>query len=526
VKKQTKTRIELISAIIIPLLLVTFIRAAGFSEENSLDCYYHIKIADAGPSCYMSKQFPKLTMSTWSERFSDKELGYHLLLSTVRKIKSFLSADMSPPFDLEALFFAYLAITSFVSVLWYLKVRHIWVYSLLFVIASPFFNNRLLMLRPHNLSIALMLLSLPVLLQAGKKSGKPWKNSGLWMLFVLAFITSWCYSNPHFILLPTFAVGFAMFIKNENRKLACLLPFIVLAGLIGGYILHPQFPNTFINWKIQCVDVVRQAVFRDFPVTIGNEFKRPGWLWLLKNSGPFLLFLYALFMISRLIPKKQRVLMELKNLPGVVIASGLISIITLLGVFAGIRAMEYAAPFSIIFAAVAIKEYSAMNLPLPRPFSSPNIPRYSRLLIAVLAFAFMVCQIFHYSRIRGFRPLNDFSKWMQESGIPENSVIANLIWSDFPFLYYSCPQYRYLSGLDPMFSYDAYPEEMTQIENFRRIKITLTPKEVSKLTGSDYAFVRKPYKRFAKYIIKMGYVPIYEGDDGWLFDLRKSEIRE
>jgi hypothetical protein len=375
------------------------------------------------------------------------------------------------------------------------------------------------MLRPHNLSILLMLSALPILFSINS-------SKKLWRAFLLGFITSWCYSNPHFILLPASAVTVALYLKNRNRKIALITPLIVLTGLISGYIFHPQFPNTFINWKIQCIDVVRQALFHSLPVAIGGEFHSPSWLWLLKNSIPFIMFISALILIYRVSGKRCSPTSIIDKLPAHLIAAGIVSAITLLAVFAGIRAMEYATPFCIIFIALTLHEFHKKGYSLPKAISGSRIRQCTKVLIIVLSLAFTCFQIDKYRMNKGFPPLNDFKIWTKTADIPENAIIANLIWSDFAFLIYSTPQYRYLSGQDPMFSYTLYPEKMKQLELFRREKIKLTPPQLANLANANFAFIRKPYKRFALSIIKQGFHPAYSGKDGWLFSISHSSSKK
>ncbi len=514
-KINNKVLLSIISAIILPVLLISFIRIAGFSAENSVDCYYHVAMADMGPSVYMSKEFPQLTMSTWTTGFSDKELGYHLILSVVRNLKCLSNFDMSSPFTFEGLFFAYFVIITFVYVLWYFKVKNFLYFSLLLVSCSPFFLDRLIMLRPHNISIILMLLSMPVFHSINSKLQ-------LYKAFLFAFVTAWCYSNPHFILIPAFVLGVVKYLKNDNRPIACMLPFTVILGILFGLTLHPQFPNTFINWKIQCIDVVFQALFVVHPVKVGIEFQRPDRFWLLKNAVPFLLYIFNIYLLWKFISEKKSNF-SLFRLPVQLSVCGVVALITLCGVFAGIRVMEYACPFSILFTALIFNEYSKSNIQFPFPFGGKKIPVYSKILVTVWAVAWLVFQTEDYKRKKGFKPLSDFGQWIANQNYPKNTVIANLIWSDFPFLFYSCPQFRYLSGLDPMFSYAVFPEETAKLEKFRIGKIKLTPKEISEITDSDYIFIRNYYKRYAEKLKKQGFVPVYERKDGWLFDLRKQK---
>jgi hypothetical protein len=75
-------------------------------------------------------------------------------------------------------------------------------------------------------------------------------------------------------------------------------------------------------------------------------------------------------------------------------------------------------------------------------------------------------------------------------------------------------------GLDPMFGYVYAPERVEKLEKFRTGQLSLTPLEVSELTGARFAFVSRRVAPLAKLLIQNGFAVVYRADDGWLFDLR------
>lgn len=500
------------SAVFVPLLLLTIVRIVGFNAENSVDAYYHVALADFGPSYYMSKKCPHLTLSVWSERFSDKELGYHLLLTFVRRLKRTANLAGSPPFNSEALFFDFLAILAFVIACRTMGVRDTIFYAVALVIISPFFTNRLLMLRPHNLSIAIMITACAIFHVTSLK------RTGPLLAFILGFVAAWAYSNPHFLLLPALAFGVLGYLRVGSRS-AILLPLAVVVGIAVGYTLHPQFPNTFINWKIQCVDVVWQAIAGTKTVALGTEFNRPGPVWFLKNILPFIAFACDAWLFAKL--AKRRVgetrLSAFRRVDTTVSAMFAVASIAILATPLGIRAMEYTCPFVLLSIGANIAAFRSSEQSLPSPFDGKGFAFKIKSLLAVMALAFIVFQTENYSRKKGMPPISDFAGYMKSSGIPQNTVIANLSWSDYPFLLYSCPEYRYISGLDPMFSYSLAPRKMKKMELFRRGKLKLSTKELNGLLGSKYLFLRRMYKKYAEKIGNTGCETLYDGPDGWLF---------
>ena len=496
--------ITIISAFLIPLLMLTALRESAFQGENSVDAYYHIAMADKSPGVIMDKTFPWMTMSNWTEHFSDKELLYHLSLSLVRAYQKILNIPLGPPFNFPAIFFTGILLASFVYTANYFKIKNIIYYTLTLIFISPFFTDRILMLRPHLLSISLMLLACPLI-----NSIKSRENLG--KVFVFGFITSWTYSNPHFILLPV--IVFAAIKFKRNKLLAFGIIAMTLAGLIMGYVIHPQFPNTFINWKIQCIDVIQQAVKTSRVVSLGTEFKSPDIIWLLKNSAAFILTGIGFFIIKKLINHKRFLI----NSPAA--SFGIISLLTCLGTLLGIRVMEYALPFSILFLGVVYNQYKIHYPSQLRNKEKKSTRLYLKVLVIVTAFFFMVYEGEIIRKRATIKPISQFSDWIKTSNIPKHTVIGNLIWSDFPFLFYSLPEYRYLYGIEPMFAFHSNPQKVEKIELLIRGKLKLQPYELSELLNTNYAFVRKPYK-LEQRLKKLHYKTIYDGEDGVLFDLR------
>ena len=536
-----KIRFVMVLSVILPWTLLAAVRFYGFKGENSIDCFYHIHMADAGVGRCASRTFPQLTMSVWEHHFSDKELGFHIVLSVIRKIKRVTCVSDQPPFNSETLIFAFFAILLFVysihqigqisfqkikssiknnesgSLLAFPDVGYdALVYSLLLTIISPFFTDRLIMLRPHIMFLSLMLFSFTFFCSVNTRKQ-------LVITGILGFIASWSYSNPHFIMLPALAVSFALILKKVNYRTAGFLPVSVLLGLVLGYIIHPQFPNTFINWKIQCVDVPLQILSHSSHIALGAEFRHPDKLWLVKNSPVYLIFTGTLLLLVRMTRRGGDRCIKIEELPVHLIASGIIACITVFASLISIRAMEYAAPFTLLFNASLIFDYRFRGLRLPGLVSGGKTAQYARVLIVVLAVSLCLLQVMLYHQYKGFQPLNDFKKWSERNKIIHDNSIANLVWSDFSFLIYSCPDYRYLNGLDPMFSYARFPDKMLSLEKLRTGNSAVSPAKIADITNANFAFLTKRYRRYAEKLENYGFHAVYSGPDGWLYDLRNSQ---
>jgi len=498
---------NLLLSLLLPMLWLAALRVFSFSGgENCCDAYYHVAMADAGPGAILSKSFPAMTMSVWENSFSDKEALFHLSLGALRWIQRLAGFETGPPFHFPGLAFDFLLVACFVFSLRALGVRDTWLPALALVMMSPFFTNRILMLRPHVLSIALILASLPVFACAkGRK--------GALLSFALGALYSWSYSNPHFLLLPA-ACLFAARLPEDGFKKAAMPGFFAGLGVLAAQIVHPQFPNTVVNWKIQCVDVVMHALRPEaYPIRSPAELTPPDGVWAFWN-----LLLYALFAFNLSLALAVRAKGSIRSFSPAAQGVFACSAIAVAGTLFGIRALEYGLPLSIMAAALMVKELPSLPS-IPKGFSfsrAAKLELLAVLLLAAMAGAWIQLSI----RDMMVKPPTAFASWMRSSGIKPGSTIANLSWSDFTVLYYSLPDYRYLCGLDPMFAFERFPERFTKIERFRTLDAWLPPASLAEASGASCAYVGPLEEILAGSMKARGYKTLYKGRDGWLFELK------
>ena len=245
--------LELTAAIVIPLAFLLFVRVYVLCPDGEYDSdsFYHAAMAEFGPEFFAAKEFPNVTLSVWQERFSDKELGFHLLLWGMFRVNDWLGFGNAPPFHLPSLVLCALLLAAFALLLHRFRIRNLWRWTLLLVTVSSTFTLRLTALRPHLLAITLFVLAAWCFCSPRLMKGN--RRWGVLALAGLAF--GYCYSNPHFILMPVGAYALAVLWKDRDWK-ALGYPLVALGGVLVALLLHPQFPNSFLIWKLQGVDVV------------------------------------------------------------------------------------------------------------------------------------------------------------------------------------------------------------------------------------------------------------------------------
>lgn len=490
-------------AVILPLLVLLSARLLCVTEgELASDAYYHAAMAERGPSAILSKSFPALSLSAWRDSFSDKEMGYHMLLWLCFRAEEALGIDAdSPPFHAPAMLFCLAAVAAFV-----LTARRLGATPELSLAAAtllaaltPNFAYRFLMLRPHTLSIAFLLVACALLAKGSFKLRTV-------STFALSFLYAWCYSNPHFIVLP--ALLFAPFLMRDFGRRALLLPLVALGGTLAGLTIHPQFPNSLIIWKIQSIDALLAPLSDAIPIEKPAEMSAPTIKWLL-YALPLLALAYLDAMLFVRLSERE----GFKALKPELKAIGLLSAIFLGGMFLSLRAVEYACPFVCLLSAMLASEAMSKGaLKLPLPARCVAFPALALALTAWLLWNF------HSVRSAQTKEPKSLAAWLA-CKVPEGSTLANLNWGDFPQLVHAAPGYIYLWGMDPMFSYAVDPKRTLKLDSLKMPKSPLGPEDVRSLFGADFAVLLKPKDPLANLLMKKGWKAVYEGTDGWVFSL-------
>ena len=505
--KKRKNIILLIVAVFVAFSSIAYKRISNLKsgEEYGIDAFYHVKMADGGPLICLQKTFPHTTMSIWKESFYDKELGFHLVLSMLRHWKRLFHFSLEPPFHLSALFFIALnlAVIAFLAYRFDPKFAFLWPIFYLFI--APGFTNRMLMLRPHSISITLLLLAayfFPKVLTL-----KQWFIP---LIFPICFVYS--YSNPHFVLIP--AGLWAIFLGADKRfKTGFFVIIVTILSLVMAMVIHPQFPNTFIIWKVQCVDVVTEILFANYDIGIAEELVPPTKLWILYNVGILILgfFNVIIFILFSYIYsfKKSNIYTRYFIC---------LQTFFVLGLFLSIRFIEYATPFAVLTSALLWYDIRTLA-------NESNKAYKYQLAIVLVIVLFPIFALPWTSRLKLMpsRQFSEYGKWAKIN-LPIGTAVTNIGWGDFTRLFYSAPHCRYSVGLDPMFAFAYKPDYTKKMRKFHKGEYIIFPKEMRALTGADFAFIglaNNSEKRRADVMIKrLGYRPIYIGKDGCLLDLR------
>jgi hypothetical protein len=191
------------------------------------DGYYHARFAQMMPQRGLSRSFPWTQLSTWNNRFCDKEFLYHCAMMPFARV----SHD---PIVGARVFSLLLSVTVLAALFLILR-SHLCPWPLYFaalpLAAGGLFIARLGMIRSHVLSMILLLIGVHLLLKQKPK-----------LLVVLGFVYAWSYTMP-FVLLMT-AVPFMLGKLVANREFDWKSPLAAGFGAVLGLAIHPYTPIT------------------------------------------------------------------------------------------------------------------------------------------------------------------------------------------------------------------------------------------------------------------------------------------
>ena len=504
--------IMLVFAFLIPFVWLGALRICVMKTgENSQDALYHAMMAKLGPGVYAAKQFPWTQMSVWKDHFADKELLYHAGIDLIFSVEKLFGAALDPPFHVAALFYAALAILCCLFAAWRLGVRPVYLLA-----ASPFFSVivpnytfRLSVLRPHILSIAFLTFTTGILAKGSFRFR-------LAVVGVLSFCFAWSYSNPHFIVLIPLVFAMTRIRRDGWREL--WLPALSLGGVMLGLTLHPQFPNSFIVWKVQSWDALIAPMMAGVRLAKPSEMLSPRFGFHKTVLPLYLMGWCILMMFTRLAERKGLRKIDPNIIAVTILAGGFTA-----GIFVAARTVEYAGPFVAIAFLLLLEHMTREGFRMPLGQFKWGIP---------CLLAFFSCDLGVYSSVYFARecplvivqPLPKITTFLREQ-VPAGKPVVNLDWSDFPALFYNDTDHLWQWGMDPMFSYSRDPR--------RTLLLTSTtpglggdpyPEDVYRAFGAKYAVLLWPRVSQASYLYEHGWkiVKSFQNpgeEEGWIFAL-------
>ncbi len=413
------------------------------------DSYFHTRAARELSESGFRRTFPQAAFSTWSTRYSDKDLLFHVALIPFQLLDAGAPGGAEPAREdlvlpgkqaataLALVFFAALAFA-----LRSVEARFAWYWILLYFSVNLAVLRQLLPVRPGLLGAAFLILEIALLV----------RRKGAWLAVVGALHT---YAHSSFVLLPAIALAAtaAPLLRREPARLR-LLGFALLGPAVA-CLLHPYFPNNlFVAWD-QIVEVARGVWWgsAEIPADLfGPEL------------GPTLTS-NVLKYFAGLLPAACGILALLafpsKRLStdglGLLLVTGTLAV----AAFLSERFLQFLLPVAILLGARLFREILGDDTLRE---ARRRDPRAFGLGAGLLGFCLLAGlahgSVFALSReVRAMgtaelqRPAIEFLDGVAAPG----DVVYHNFWWDFSALYHFRPNGRYVVALDPVFFYRRDP---------------------------------------------------------------------
>ena len=424
-----KNRIFLICAILLPALLLGGLRAAftPAGNETSEDAFWHVAAGRRSFGEMLSKKFP-LTLSVWRDHYADKELLFHVLLKAYGGVKSLFHSPLEPPFTGASFVFMLLFFAMFAAAAHSLGIAppKILLASLVCALLIPNFTYRLMMLRPHVFSMALMMGAVALLARG------PARKSVRFGMFALGFLYAWSYSSPHLVCITAFLFGLGWFMRERWKA---FYPFLCsVAGVFCGLLLHPQSPNTFYVWKVQALDALFAPIAgRVIDLPFALELLPPRFFWILMALPAVVAAYFCLMALIRMLETRR-----LREIPPNLLALLLSSLFwTATMCTVSVRPVEYAVPM-LCLAGFLLMDYVQQE----ELFRwNPRVTWILPLILIVFGGAYTLSNCVENLRFWCNPAPTELTKALRNVA-PAGTRVVNIIWSDFPYLSFAAPEYE------------------------------------------------------------------------------------
>lgn len=507
-------QIELIGGIVAITLIFVWLQfsTAGLCCAD-FDSYYHIQWSHLLWEGMLHGHFPAafqwLPLTSLNPAdYADQHLLFHLFLIPFTWI-----GDLQLAGKIAATFFGAAAVSALYWLMLRYRISNVLLWLLALLGCSAAFYVRLNETRDPSFSL-LLLVAGTALLMARRY---------VW-LCPLAFFYVWAYNL--FVLLGVLAFFWTIVVWWSERKLDYRPLLWSGAGMIAGLVINPYFPR---DARLLLEHILARTTRMVIPMEAGTEWASlPGWDFVKGSlvACAAMLVGYIAFGYVLSLNRDRRINLQRPFF-------FLLVSTTLLGMaIRYVRFLEYWPPFAVLFAAFTLQglrqtQVEPMGQPAdnredrPAEADAPVARRKVRsfdvtVLALVLAAISLYNLLFVRAAIRGTTANPDTyasgAQWLRNS-VPAGTLVYDLRYSDFPKLFFYDTTHPYVSGLDPLYLRNRYPE-LAELE-FRLMRAQ--DKDPANAIRSAFADAGLSPPRY----IFVGTVPVPPSRE-WLAYIRQS----
>ena len=481
--------------LLIPIIFFLLVSIVfNFSSPNipDPDSFYHIKHASIYRTEGMTfSEFPWTQFSAIKQYSADIWYGFHILLIPFSLFTSTLGIKIAGVFLTFAVLYSLFFVLKKLDVIWPIF------WAFLAFVSAPNIMNRLLMMRPHLLSLVLTILLFYYLTLNNKTDAsipRARSRSRYISIFIISALISWVHIS--LVWVPMLIFGIIFIIKRIIEKAwAWCDGLILLAGSLIGWLIRP---NPIGAIKLAYIQVVELMIQKQQEATLlfGREIFPLAPQTLFQNFSAFMiLWFFAMVVLIILIKKHANILENVRMW-----SSGIVSIIFfVLTLTTARRSHDIWIPFGIIFIALVLTPILKLN--------RKNNLYYATAFITGLITIFLTIYTPYKNNISlkesAIEPnkFKETSLWLKDNS-QTGDIVFNVRWSDFPMLFYWNNKNYHIGGMDPIFQYSYNPSLYWKFHYISADEVTKytcpAPACTKEMLEDTYTVLKNDFK--AKYV--------------------------
>jgi hypothetical protein len=291
------------------------------------DTAYHVAVARLIAEHGVLEQFPWTPFSSLADRYADMSLFFHFLLVPVSHLSYPLAAK------LVGTLLGTLLLGAFYWILREENVEYPGLWTVAMFVSSGAFLMRFALVRPHLLSITLMMAIAWTAIREKRRA-----------LGLLCFVYPFCYIAWHGVLILLLLVEASRILSQRTISLRNL--GVAVGAMALAVLAHPNFPaNAEVFWIANVEVLLRKAWANQPGFTLGEELAPMSLSTALRFLG------FPLLVVGMaLVPAIRR---RAENLTGLAFLVGAIAFLGL--TLRSERFVEYSVPFSFLAAATSLR---------------------------------------------------------------------------------------------------------------------------------------------------------------------------
>lgn len=433
-----------LKAILILIAIVIFaffIHGRLLGNVSDADGFYHLKhawIYKTGG--IFQSAFPWTQYSAINQYSADIWYGFHIIL-----IPFAMFGDLLEGMTAGSILITIISLALAFSAFKKLELRWPLAWTAFFALASADLLYRITMLRPHPLSLGIILLLFAWLANTERKI------FDLGIIFSLSLVFSWIHLSLSWIPI---LVLFVFLLVEILQKKGIQWPkaSAIFLGLAAGWLLRP---NPLGAAKLAYIQVIQLLLEKnsDLPLRFGRELVPFYWVNFADQLIPItILFLIASgFVVWLFLSKKS---LEIPaNLKTALMVSFILSIIFFILTFAvARRSNEIFIGFAVIFTALVYVYSLQKNVWAKKDWKHHVIILSSIILLIFMPIKTMLRFDSYLAGAFPKNQLQEASQWLKENSKP-GEIVFNIHWDRFAQLFFWNHQNYYINGMDPIFQY-------------------------------------------------------------------------